>query len=55
MAFLTCEPNDLVGKYHPKAMPVILNKSNYDLWLEGDYSAAVNLAKPYDQSAMKVI
>ena len=34
-AFLTCEPNSLVGAVHPKAMPVILEEENYSAWLNG--------------------
>ncbi len=54
MAFLTCEPNELVGKYHPKAMPVILNKHDYSLWLEGDFKTAFDLAKPFAANRMKM-
>lgn len=54
MAFLTCEPNELVAHYHPKAMPVILNKGDYSKWLEGDFKTALQLAKPFDQNMMKV-
>lgn len=33
--FLTTEPNDLVARYHPKAMPVILTTpEQVDLWLD---------------------
>ena len=32
--FLTTEPNALVGRYHPKAMPVILRTpEEVDLWM----------------------
>jgi putative SOS response-associated peptidase YedK len=34
-AFLTTEPNALVGTYHPKAMPVILTTSEeVEIWME---------------------
>lgn len=34
-AFLTIEPNALIGTYHPKAMPVILTtQEEIDLWMK---------------------
>lgn len=53
-AFLTCEPNELVAPLHPKAMPVILDRGDYEQWLSGDYDDACALARPYDADAMVV-
>lgn len=53
-AFLTTEPNALVASVHPKAMPVIVAKSNYEHWLSSDYENAVKLARPYDADAMAI-
>ena len=39
-AFLTCEPNPLVAPLHPKAMPVILQRDDYDRWLDGEAADA---------------
>lgn len=53
-AFLTCEPNILVGTVHPKAMPVILPANAHHDWLQGNYVKAVSLAKPYSDSEMTI-
>lgn len=55
MAFLTCEPNALVGAVHPKAMPVILEASDYGRWLEGDFDQVTALAKPFGDDAMLIV
>lgn len=40
-AFLTCEANTVVGRVHPKAMPVILkNTAEADRWLRADRDEA---------------
>jgi len=49
-AFLTCEPNPLVGAVHPKAMPVILHEEDYQRWLAGD--EAERFAQPYPSQLM---
>jgi putative SOS response-associated peptidase YedK len=51
-AFLTCEPNPLVGAVHPKAMPVILQPYDYDRWLTGDLADARALAEPFPSQLM---
>ena len=39
--FLTTEPNALVGRYHPKAMPVILRTAEgIDIWMSAHASEA---------------
>ena len=53
-AFLTCEPNELVAPLHPKAMPVILEPSQYDEWLGTDYAGACALAQPFRSIRMTV-
>lgn len=55
MAFLTCEPNGTVGAVHPKAMPVLLKRQDYDRWLTADYGEAVRLAQPYPDGDMVVL
>lgn len=49
-AFLTCEPNPMVGAVHPKAMPVILQPEDYQGWLDG--GEAVALAQPFPSQLM---
>src|SRR5687768_570721 len=53
-AFLTCEPNPLVAPLHPKAMPVILHREDYDSWLDGEAADACALAQPYPSQLMRV-
>jgi putative SOS response-associated peptidase YedK len=54
-AFLTCEPNTLVGAVHPKAMPVILAPHDYARWLSGTIDDVKALARPFADDAMCVI
>jgi len=51
-AFLTCEPNPLVGAIHPKAMPVILAEEDHDRWLGGTFEEACALATAYPSQLM---
>lgn len=51
-AFLTCEPNSIVGPIHPKAMPVILHDEDEQRWLDG--APAAELAQPYPAQLMAV-
>jgi putative SOS response-associated peptidase YedK len=53
-AFLTCEPNPLVGPLHPKAMPVILQRDDYESWLDGEADDACALAQPFPSQLMAV-
>ena len=53
-AFLTCEPNPLVAPLHPKAMPVILQREDYDRWLDGEAADACSLAQPFPSQLMRV-
>ena len=55
-AFLTCAPNDVVGRVHPKAMPVILTqRDEADTWLSGDATAVAALQRPLADAAMAEI
>ncbi len=51
-AFLTCEPNPLVGAVHPKAMPLILHAYDYDRWLTADWREARRLVEPFPSQMM---
>lgn len=51
-AFLTCEPNALVGAVHPKAMPVMLTGQGLDIWLRADWDIAARLVEPFADDAM---
>ena len=55
-AFLTTEPNALVGTYHPKAMPVILTtQEEIDLWMAGSVCEALTLQRPLPDDALVVV
>ena len=45
-AFLTTEPNAVVAPIHPKAMPVILDRADWDQWLTGSVEEALELQRP---------
>ena len=55
-AFLTCEPNDLIGRIHPKAMPVILDTPNEAArWLSVGGEEAAAMQRPLADEAMEKI
>jgi putative SOS response-associated peptidase YedK len=54
-AFLTCEPNPLVGAVHAKSMPVIVAPWDYDRWLTADWSDARGIAGPFGSQMMEEI
>src|SRR3954470_1120625 len=55
-AFLTTEPNALVGTYHPKAMPVILTtRDEIDTWMDAPTPIALQLQRPLPDAALRVV
>ena len=55
-AFLTCEPNELVGRIHPKAMPVILDSPDEaSRWLNVAGEEAAAMQRPLADEAMAEI
>jgi putative SOS response-associated peptidase YedK len=44
----------LVAPLHPKAMPVILQREDYDRWLDGEAADACSLAQPFPSQLMRV-
>ena len=51
-AFLTTEPNALIGTVHPKAMPVILDEADYDTWLTAEWQDSARLVATYPSQLM---
>jgi putative SOS response-associated peptidase YedK len=55
-AFLTTEPNVLVGTFHPKAMPVILTtQDEIDLWMTAPAPEALTLQRPLPDDALVIV
>lgn len=52
-AFLTCEPNPLVGAVHPKAMPVMLAGDALGTWLRADWEQAQARVRAFDPELMR--
>jgi len=53
-AFLTCDPNPLVGAVHDKSMPAIINPWDYDRWLSGAWADARGLIDSFPSQLMAV-
>jgi len=53
-AFLTTEPNGVVGPIHPKAMPVILREDDWDKWLNAPADEAMKLQRPWPDDGLKI-
>lgn len=53
-AFLTCEANAVVGRVHPKAMPVLLRPGEaFDRWLSADGADAAAMQVPLANALMR--
>ena len=54
--FLTCEPNDVVGSIHMKAMPVILTGADeIELWLTAPKEEAIKLQRPLPDGVLEIV
>lgn len=55
-AFLTTEPNNVVGAIHPKAMPAILTtRAEIDLWMTAPIEEALSLQRPLAHDALMIV
>lgn len=55
-AFLTTEPNGIVGPIHQKAMPVILTtREEIERWLTAGWSDAKNLQRPLPDDQLIIV
>jgi putative SOS response-associated peptidase YedK len=55
-AFLTTEPNKVVGAIHPKAMPVILTTpEEIDIWMTASPGEALTLQRPLPDDALMIV
>lgn len=52
-AFLTTAPNPLVGAAHPKAMPLVLHREDWETWLTADWKTASRLVAPFPSQLMR--
>jgi putative SOS response-associated peptidase YedK len=51
-AYLTTEPNTLIGSVHRKSMPVILAREDHEPWLTANWETAKTLLEPYPSKFM---
>ena len=55
-AFLTTEPNDIVGSIHMKAMPVILtDPAEIQTWLSAPWEEASTLQRPLPNGTLQIV
>jgi putative SOS response-associated peptidase YedK len=52
-AFITTEPNEIVGEIHPKAMPVILTRDKWMKWLKAPWPEAKELVATFPDEGME--
>lgn len=53
-AFLTTTPNAVVAPVHPKAMPVVLERADWDAWLTGAEDEALALQRPAADDVLRL-
>jgi len=55
-AFLTTNPNNVVGPVHPKAMPVVLTRpEEIETWLTAPPEEALNLQRPLPDGTLQIV
>lgn len=53
--FLTTAANEIAKPVHPERMPVILEPGDYEQWLEGTQSEALELLRPFPSERMRIV
>lgn len=53
-SFLTTQPNAVVAPWHEKAMPVVLERADWDQWLTGSVEEALALQRPAHDEILKL-
>jgi putative SOS response-associated peptidase YedK len=51
-AMVTCDANELVEPIHPKAMVMILDPDDVDIWLRGSFDEIRLLQRPFEAEKM---
>lgn len=55
-AFLTSDPNDVVGAIHMKAMPVILTtRDEVEIWMTAPWDEAKKLQRPLPPGVLRIV
>ena len=54
-SLLTTDANAVVAPIHEKAMPLLLNEQDREIWLTGTLEAALSLQRPAPHAALRVI
>ncbi len=54
-SFLTCEPNAVVKRIHPKAMPVVLEPKDCETWLNAPVEVALELQHAAADDVLEIV
>jgi putative SOS response-associated peptidase YedK len=55
VTMVTTTPNAVVTPIHPDRMPLILDPSDYETWMEGDPEEARRLARPWPDDRLQIV
>ncbi|MGX9394034.1 SOS response-associated peptidase (plasmid) [Nitrobacteraceae bacterium UC4446_H13] len=54
-SFLTSRPNAVVAPFHPKEMPIILHKDDWEKWLTAEPDVALKLQRSWPDSELQIV